>query len=711
MITSGSASGGLLEIGISLVMQDRFSHPAREANNELRRLHQEAKTAIQANLSRAQNIGNTMSNLGSIGIRAMGNIINAGSEYIDLMTSVRAITQATSSEYAKLGDRAKQLGLDTVFSAKNIAGGMKYLAMAGMNSREILDVIGGATYLAGATGINLEGKGGAADLMTNVAKMYDIASAGGTMKVADILAKGTLSANISVQDLAESIKYAGSTMVTFNRPLEEGVALIGALGNAGIQGSMAGVALQNMFQFLSKAITDTESKGAKALANLGINPLELQDSNGELKDTLSILTRIKQALPNKTQIEQVGILRDLFSMRGQRGAVALIRNIEDFRDLYTDIRLNSKNYAQQINDERMNSLWGKLEQFQEAITTFKIAYSEAVEPFIKKVFSVGTSLINWAVKGLDTWWGRALAIGAMVVPFVLKIGGKIIGVFAWIRQAQTDTLVNGGNMFKALFRGWTATNNQAFQYLTLLRQIQLLQAGIGTGMGNISSMSKKKKALIAGQAMAQTYYSGKYIGKINSKGNWVFWEKSSRKGMPPKSLGKLSNNPTLAKELQKKMLFPTIAGAGARGALGKGVLARLGGAALGLGRFLMGPWGIALTAISMLLPPLIGAIKNRVAQTKESQEATEKNTHSIYTLAGKLPEDQRKAENKNLGLTEELILLSNTIRAFNRRLEEANKEDKPISTRDIVINIDGKEAIRTAIEDDKTETNLQLGIA
>ena len=108
-------------------------------------------------------------------------------------------------------------------------------------------------------------------------------------------------------------------------------------------------------------------------------------------------------------------------MRGQRGAVALIRNLEDFRNLYLDIQNNSKGYAQQINDERMNSLWGKLEQFREAITTFKKSYSEAVEPCVKKIFSAGTSLINWAVKGLDTWWGRALAIGAMVVPFVLKI--------------------------------------------------------------------------------------------------------------------------------------------------------------------------------------------------------------------------------------------------------------------------------------------------
>lgn len=709
MLTSGSSTGGLLEIGISLVMQDRFSHPAREASTELRRLYQEGKMAVEANLQAAKSMGTSLITSARDNFRSLGNMINSGSDYIDTMTTVKAITQATAEQYNLLGNRAKQLGLDTVFSAKNIAGGMKYLAMAGMKVDEIQRTIGGATYLAGATGIQIEGKGGAADLMTNIAKMYNIDGIHGSMAVADVLTKGTLSANVSVSDLAESIKYAGSTLVTFDRTLEESVALIGALGNAGIQGSMAGVALQNMFQFLSKAITDTNSRGAKALASLGINPDEFVNVKGELIDTWTILDRIKGSMQNMSQVDQVGILRDLFSMRGQRGAVALLNNLDSAKALQMDL-LKNKGYAKSINDERMDSLWGRLEQFREGIETFHIAFSESVTPILKQVYSTGTKILTWATGALDKWYGKALAYGALALPIIKMVVGQVMNGFAIIRLAQNDSLVSGKTMFQSLFMGWASTNNQALQHVQLLRQIQMLQAGIGTGMAGISSMNKRKQAAIMGGMIGQTYYHGNYIGRMNKKGRMTFYERQG-KGKPPKSLGYLRGNPQLANQLTQKMLFPAAAGA-ATGAVAKGVMGRLGGLILGLGRFLTGPWGLALTAISLLLPSLLGAIKNRTSQAKDNAEAVEKNTHSIYTLAGKMSEDQRRAEHKNLSLDEEMITLVNVLQYWNKRIEESTKAEASDSTpRDIVINIDGKEAIRQAIKDNQEETNLNLGIA
>lgn len=41
--TSGSLTGSNLEIGIALVLQDRFSNQAREASSQIKRLHNEAK--------------------------------------------------------------------------------------------------------------------------------------------------------------------------------------------------------------------------------------------------------------------------------------------------------------------------------------------------------------------------------------------------------------------------------------------------------------------------------------------------------------------------------------------------------------------------------------------------------------------------------------------------------------------------------------------
>ena len=146
---------------------------------------------------------------------------------------------------------------------------MKYLAMAGNSAKEIDDMIKGAAFVAGATGMELGGKGGTADLITNIMRTFKIEASEAAGVVGDQLTKAALSSNISMMDLAESIKYAAADMVTLKQELPQVAAMIGTLGNAGIQGSMAGTALSNMVRYLNKSISQPSFKGGKALARLG----------------------------------------------------------------------------------------------------------------------------------------------------------------------------------------------------------------------------------------------------------------------------------------------------------------------------------------------------------------------------------------------------------------------------------------------------------
>ena len=63
--TSGSPSAGQLEIGIALVLQDRFSNQAREASSVIRGLHRDAKNAVQANLTAVQAYTNMFGGIAS----------------------------------------------------------------------------------------------------------------------------------------------------------------------------------------------------------------------------------------------------------------------------------------------------------------------------------------------------------------------------------------------------------------------------------------------------------------------------------------------------------------------------------------------------------------------------------------------------------------------------------------------------------------------
>ena len=185
--TSGSLRGNSLEIGIALVLQDRFSNQAKDASAAIKRLHNEAKMAVTANLQTAEGILGGIYD-GFVGVASgIKNTVLQGAEFIDTMTTVSAITNSTKEELEMLSETAQSLGLETMFGSQDIASGMKYLAMAGNTVEQVNDMIKGAAYVANATGMELGGKGGAADLITNVMKTFKIEGTGASELIGDQL--------------------------------------------------------------------------------------------------------------------------------------------------------------------------------------------------------------------------------------------------------------------------------------------------------------------------------------------------------------------------------------------------------------------------------------------------------------------------------------------------------------------------------------------
>ena len=119
--TSGSPGAGQLEIGIGLVLQDRFSNQAREASGVIKKLHNDAKMAVNANAIALQGIANGVSSF-AIGMAGtLSDVVIEGAEFVDTMTTVSAITEATDAQLKKLSDTAQTLGLQTMFDSKEIA--------------------------------------------------------------------------------------------------------------------------------------------------------------------------------------------------------------------------------------------------------------------------------------------------------------------------------------------------------------------------------------------------------------------------------------------------------------------------------------------------------------------------------------------------------------------------------------------------------------
>lgn len=383
--TSGSLTGSNLEIGIALVLQDRFSNQAREASSQIKRLHNEAKMAVTANLQSAKSMADTVMGWSGRALGGISSMLQEGAGFVDTMTTVKAITAATDTQMKGLSETAQSLGIVTMFDSKEIASGMQYLAMAGNTAEEIQQMIEGAAYVAGATNMALGGKGGTADLITNVMSTFQIEAAGAAT-VGDQLAKAALSSNMSMIDLAEAIKYAGADMVNLKRSLPEVAALAGVLGNAGIQGSMAGTAMSNMARYLNKSLVQPSYKGGKALATLGLSIKDFTDSNGDLIDLSSAIGKIVGGMKGLSSMEVAQVFNDIFGVRGNRAAAALARSLPEYESLLNKILYESDGYAKSIVEQRMETIAGGIDQMRSSLENLRTTFTTVIAPVITPVF-------------------------------------------------------------------------------------------------------------------------------------------------------------------------------------------------------------------------------------------------------------------------------------------------------------------------------------
>lgn len=682
--TSGSP-GSSLEIGIALVLQDRFSNQAREASNTIRKLHNDAKMAVDANLNAGIGVANTMTSIADNAFSVLSASVVAGAEFIDTMTTVGAITQATESQMRELSDIAQTLGLESMFNSQEIASGMKYLAMAGNDFNEVTQMIRGAVMVAGASGMEIGGKGGAADIITNVMRTFRQEGERASVVVGDQMTKAALSANISMTDLAESIKYAGADMVTLNQTLPQTMAMIGTLGNAGIQASMAGTAISNMARYLNKSIADPNFKGGKALASIGLSPEDFLDTTGSIIDLGDALEKIKIATQDMNASQRNLIMNQIFGVRGMRAAVAMMNDLEGYRELLNKIQNESSGTASEMMDKRMSSLAGRLDamvnSFENLATTFATSVTPVLGPIFDAVGYVMGILRNiLATPVLGTFIAGFTTLGVLagvVFPRIIKF-------WASIKLLRNDSQISMANFFAILRGGWRGAAMDATRYMAIEKALIKQRRG---GIAADGVLASAQAALSGGAVVAG-------VSKIR---NGRYRDETTGKFIKKTEAQRRLSSATSA-DIERALTGrpkPNISSTAGR--IGKGILS-MGKGLLG---FLGGPWGFAIITIASLIPSLIGAIRGNKEETTRNTEATSNLTKRYDSLKTEA-EAARLTKQNNQPTTQDLI---DAIRFWATMLDKNN--GKPIN---ITLNVDGKKAIQETIDNNQEDVNLNTGI-
>lgn len=691
--TSGSPSAGQLEIGIALVLQDRFSNQAREASSVIRGLHRDAKNAIQANLTAVQSYANMASGVANSIVSTLTTTIEIGADFIDMMTTVGAISGATENQISGLSETAQTLGLRTMFMSRDIASGMKYLAMAGNDANQIQEMISSAAMMANATGMELGGKGGTADLLTNIMRTFKLEGQQAADIVGDQLTKAVMSSNVSMPDLAESIKYSAASMVTMKQQLPQVAAMIGTLGNAGIQGSMAGTSIRNMADYLTQSITNPNFKGAKALAKLGLGKQDFVDANGDLQDFAVILEKISTATQDLSTVDQNAVFKSIFGVRGMRAAVAIMRDTEGYFDLLNKIQNNSAGFAEEVVRKRMETFAGKIEMVQSATENLMTTFSQALD---KNPIIMGfLDMVGWAISQLRdlmaTPFGPWIAGFVSIAAVGLKIGSIWMGLRARWLLLNGDSQVSFRTMVRLMIGGWNKATISAQGYLNMERAIMAQrEAGIRASAATVAAIG----------GMPVYYYNGNTPAKMGANGRYYANTGRGASGWTPVPAAMVTTTDA------SKMTRSLMGGAGAAaGAASRGALASVGRRLLGFGSrivgLLGGPLGLAITGISIFGPMIYSAITGN----KSAQDENTRATNDLASAIKASREGYKQKDNLQMLTIQEMRWLVQTLGVYAERLNQRDNKGTHLT-----INMDGKKFLEEYLGDRDAEINVAAGV-
>lgn len=584
-------SRSLVEVGVAMVLKDRFSNEAGRISNSFRTMMNDMNTwnrGIQMSAANAFDFGKEL-----VGGMAKAYQYSAG--VYDQVFLASKVSGANAAQQARLMQVAKEVNEVTPLTAADIASGERYLAMAGNNVEQIEKMIGPAAKLASIFSMPLGGKGGVADLMTNIMQTFNIPSQNAT-QVVDQLATAVNSANISLTDLAQSFQYSGAEFRNAKISMGDAAAAIGVLGNQGIQASSAGTALANMMRYLTLSVTGQKKAGSSMLKSLGIDPASLVDSQGNLLRLDKIITMLGDKLRGRRGIDISSALFNIFGVRGTRAASALLQDYWSGTNKLTELmnKVNSaKGTVESLTQERLQTPAGIIEQFKSNWENFVVTVGSTLAQVFNPLLKFGSGLLKIINDIQETWAGKFLvkvvATGALVGTLYQGfkfISGTIrmISTFQALATAETEGMA----------AGMTKTNVQA----TILEG----------HLRNISAMMMRMTALQMAPGKFFALPMGGTVGKTK-KGTVVARD----------SQGRFTSMSTLAGAGAGAAVGSTVTRTAGqqvakRGAIGFG--ARLLGSRL-LG-FLGGPLGLALSIGIPLLIEVIGGLTNSVDKNTEA---------------------------------------------------------------------------------------------
>ncbi|MBQ7262409.1 MAG: phage tail tape measure protein, partial [Synergistaceae bacterium] len=440
------------------------------------------------------------------------SVLAVGGGFEAQMNSVAVITQATGSELEALTAKAREMGETLPITAADAASAMTIMAQRGTSVKDILSSVVDVSNLAISQGVSMAE---AAELLgstlTNFKMGVDEAS-----RVTDMFNNASNQSALNMSKLSEAMKFVGSIAPAMGMSLEEVLAAMEALANAGLPGEMIGTGLRGVLQKL-----------ASSSEILGVKTRDATGGMRSLADVMKDLGDAGMGVPEATRI---------FGARGAMAAATLA----------------SASDTLETNKERLQQ-WGRTaDAVSEKLGTWRnvvAAFASAQEGVRLEIFDQikdgakdGLGVLTEMTRSLREWIGETQVAQGAMQGFMKGLGldidvsggfraflegidtqkiadmGKVIGQsFAQIGKAFSTLAGLVGPLVSLISRHMDTFVRFAFWDFVLGKAVKVGKGLFDIGKG-IHDFAGKAKTLYDAAAPLAKIGFGKFIASVKEIG-------------------------------------------------------------------------------------------------------------------------------------------------------------------------------------------------
>ncbi|MBB2415057.1 MULTISPECIES: phage tail tape measure protein [unclassified Escherichia] len=439
-------------------LKNRISETTAQLNRQrdaLARVSaQQAKlNAVKQRYQAGKELAGNMASVGAagVGIAAAGTmagvkLLMPGYEFAQKNSELQAVLGVAkdSAEMAALRKQARQLGDNTAASADDAAGAQIIIAKAGGD----VDAIQAATpvtlNMALANRRTMEEN---AALLMGMKSAFQLSN-DKVAHIGDVLSMTMNKTAADFDGMSDALTYAAPVAKNAGVSIEETAAMVGALHDAKITGSMAGTGSRAV---LSRLQAPT-GKAWDALKELGV---KTSDSKGNTRPVFTILKEM-QASFEKNRLgtaQQAEYMKTIFGEEASSAAAVLMTAASTGKlDKLTAAFKASDGKTAELVNIMQDNLGGDFKEFQSAYEAVGTDLFDQQEGALRKLTQTATKY----VLKLDGWIQKNKSLAStigLIAGGALALTGIIgaIGLVAWPVITGINAIIAAAGAMGAIF--------------------------------------------------------------------------------------------------------------------------------------------------------------------------------------------------------------------------------------------------------------------